>query len=642
MSPELIKLLAQEHPGKEHDELLQKCKDLVKLSRDRMTTYYPKWDKYDRAYRAEKEADLEDKKAADKKEPVKMALPLTMSQINTFVAFCYQVYTQRATFFELSGTGAEDIAAAKMAENVLEYNLDYNKFKGDKLQQFLLDIGRFGLGIFKHSWHVDTVKCEKQVPMALPPIPGMPMMQGPMTTQLVDEVKYQGNKIVVTSPYRFFPDPRLPLTRFQEGEFCASEDEYSEFSLKKMEARGMIAGLEFVKQLTADNIVETDRRVSFADSLKDSGVMSTNTKRFYICTEVQLEMIPAETKFNGKPIGESKEPEKFLVWILNDSRIVRFEPMGYLHSEFTYDVTQYNNDQIRFINFGMAEILEQLQDVQNWFINSRITNVRQIIGNKLIVDPKGVEMQDLRDRNPVIRLKPTVQGSGVEKWITQLQLQDVTTNHITDAKLMEDFAKTATGVTENILGQFSSGRRSATENRNVNNSAAARLLLTAYSIWEVALLPLGRHMLTNIRDGMTVEQLVRIVGQSNVMNNQQAVPQFILADKSQLLGNYDFLVFDGTLPSQRGATAQTLQELLINLLQKPELTFVLGIDPRPLFNEIMILRGIRNIDQFRLTPQSAQELISLAGLARNATANVEAQTGSGPAPGGGQQPRPKG
>ena len=172
MPPELVAYLAQQSPGEFHDKLLQKCKDLVKLSRDAMVANYAKWDGYDAAYRTERQADEKDKKAAERKEPTKMTLPLSLSQIQTFVAFCFQVYTQRPNFYELSGTGAEDIQAAKLAQSVLEYNLNHNKFKGDKLQQWLLDIARFGLGVFKHSWEEKTVKVEQQVPMTMGQVPG--------------------------------------------------------------------------------------------------------------------------------------------------------------------------------------------------------------------------------------------------------------------------------------------------------------------------------------------------------------------------------------------------------------------------------------------------------------------------------------
>lgn len=669
MPKELIDVLNVEQPQEFHNKLLTKCKDLVRLSRDRMQTYYNKWDKYDMVFRGEKYRDMQDVKAAERKEPEKMVVPMTYAQVMTFVAFMQQLYTQRPTFFELEGTGAESAQAAKVAEAVLEYNLDHNNFKGEKLQQFLLNIARFGVGILKHSWVEETIKVEEEVPQQLSPEAAQLGIIPPTTKQLVDKVVYQGNKIVNVSPYRFFPDPRIPLTRFQEGEFCASEDEYSEHQLKVMESKQMVAGLKYVPKFTVDMLYDGARRVSFGDAIQNTAPGSELRQPFfYVITEVQIDLIPSEWEVNGKKLGLSDQPEKYIVWYANDSRIIRVEPMGYLHSKFTYDLSQFSNDNIRYINFGISEVLEQMQDVQTWFINSHITSVRKVISNYLIVDPKGIEIKDLQDRNPVIRLKPTAQGSGVDRWIKQLNVQDVTQNHVADAQVMEKFAQQATGITENLLGQFASGRRSAQEARNVNSNAAARLVLTGVSIWETAIKPLGINCLSNCRDGMTVEQLVKVMGQSNFQNLQQGVGHFLGADqqppmvnnpigglpplapkplagfmmvnKDMLVGNYDFLPFDGTLPSARGAIAQALQEVFQLTLEKPELAFVLQIDPTVLFYEILELRGIRNPDRFRLTPDAAQRLIGLASAARNAATNVTNGVGGQPAQGGGNQQMP--
>lgn len=642
MSPEIIKYLSQENPGKLHDDLLEKVKGLVDLSRGEMEKEYDKWDRYDMMWRAEREPDEQDRKAAERKEPVKLSIPITHSQIETFVAFCVQIFTQRPSFYELSGVGTEDIKAAKIGEATLDYNLDYNRFKGEKLQQFIRNIAKFGLGIIKHSWCVKTTKVPQQVPMPVAQIPGQPPVQGPIVEQLVDTVVYKGNEITVTSPYRFFPDPRVPITRFQDGEFCASEDDYSKHQLSRLEKQGTIAGLQYVGPFAIDAASSTKRRIGV--SLNDAGspsVTRSSEVSNFVVTEVQIEIVPAEWEISdGVPLSPSKEYEKWLIWYANDNRIIRIEPMGYLHNEFTYVVSQFCNDNLRFLNLGIAELLQQMEDTQNFFINSHITSIRKIISNLLVVDPKGIDMKDLEARRPVLKLLPAAQGSGdIQRWIYQLNLQDVTSGHMNDAGILSNFAKETTGITENILGQFASGRRSATEARNVANNAAARLLIVANSIWEVALKPLGKQLLSNLRDGMDVPQLVKVIGQSNVLLNQDGVAEFIKVDKTQLVGSYDFLPFDGTLPSLRAAMAEQLQELLMAMMSNPQIALVFQLNPRTVLNEMLYLRGIRNIDQFTLDPVAAQNLIGLASFARNA-ANVvnSGGAGAGPAQANSQQP----
>src|SRR5690606_23333995 len=123
-------------------------------------------------------------------------------------------------------------------------------------------------------------------------------------------------------------------------------------------------------------------------------------------------------------------------------------------------------------------------------------------------------MQDLYDKKTVIRTKPGASQSGMQKWMEQLQVMDVTQNHVKDVDYLNGASKEATGINENLLGQFMSGRRSATEAKNVASNSAARLILTIVGIWDIGLVPQARRLLSNLRQGLDVEQLVRIYGET--------------------------------------------------------------------------------------------------------------------------------
>ncbi len=266
-----------------------------------------------------------------------------------------------------------------------------------------------------------------------------------------------------------------------------------------------------------------------------------------------------------------------------------------------------------------------------------MTNVRKVMNNQLIVDPRGVEMLDLKDRNPVIRLKATVpEGMSIDHYIKQLAVTDVTVGHIQDMSVVQSFSEQATGLQDNLMGQYSSGRRSAREASNVNANAAGRVITPIKGLWEAAILPLGRKLLCNHRQGLDEEQLIKIIGlQRFILESQPdptkpleapAVQAFLPVDKSTLVGDYDFLVFEGTLPSQRVAMANVLLQTGEILMKNPASVLAIGVDPQPIFWEMLELQGIRNAERFRLTPQRAGELIALAGVARNG--------GGTPAPGG--------
>jgi hypothetical protein len=244
-------------------------------------------------------------------------------------------------------------------------------------------------------------------------------------------------------------------------------------------------------------------------------------------------------------------------------------------------------------------------------------------------------MNDMKERNPVIRLKTSVEGMGIDSYIKQLQIVDVTQSHVGDMGVFTGYAEQTTGLTGNLLGQYSAGRRSAREASNVNNNAAARVQLPIKGMWQMALLPLGRKLLANHRQGLDIQQLINIIGIQRVVQAPQEAQAFIPVDKSSLVGSYDFLVFDATLPSQRMAMAAALAQAGDILMKNPMAIFALGKDPKLLFDEWLELMGIKNADRFNLTPQRAGEFMLMAGAAKNSGTAQVSQGQGGPNAGNG-------
>lgn len=613
MTEDVIKQLSDETMTPFHNRVLTHCRDLINMSRAQMSRYYDRWDRHDMAYRGERVQDIEDVRAVEKGDTAKLAVPLTYAQIQTAVAFFFSVYFQRKTFFELTGVAQEDHVAAKVAEAILERDLRYNKFSS-ALYESLLDCFKFGFMAFQVGWIKETTTVWKERTEMVPPL-----MLGPVvlrkgssetTQEAVQATKYLGNSVKSISPYRIFPDTRLPLTRFQEGEFCGSEDEYTFTYLKELESRGEVAGVDHIRGLKENEPYNAvNSRFSNVDFKTNTSLVQGLQRGSIIVTQCQLNCVPSKFMIDGEPLGKEDYPMKYNIWYANNHRVIKFEPLGYLHNEFTYCLGQMSPDKHRLLNEGIADMCTGLQDVVNWFLNSHITNVRKVLSNFLIVDPAGVDIADLKARKPVIKLKPGVSRQGVDKWIKQLEIRDVTSNHIKDIDSLQSLMMMITGINENIMGQFHGGRRSASEARAVNAGTANRLLMTAKVLWTDCFEPMGRQMLSNSRDGMDEPAYVRVAGE---VPNLMAYKQFVQADKSKLAGEYDFEVFDGTLPSEKANTAEALNQILQAMLANPQAASVLGFDPQKIMLELAYLQDVPNPERF-LLPQ-AQQTLALQGL----------------------------
>ena len=650
MTPEIAKLIGEKTQPKGVLDLAQKCKDLVAMSRGEMAKSYDQWDRYDQIYRGERVPDAQDKKADVRGEPTKMILPMTFGQAQTFVSFGHQLFNQRDYYCEVVASGQEDEAAGKLAVACLEQNLGYNKYRSVKLIQKLTDIARWGLGITKESWIKETV------PVVTPVIDQEKMAQlrpdmaqpasPPMKTEVTYTTKYLGNKIANVSPYRWFPDSRLPLTRWSEGEFCADENEESKTSLER---NPLVAGMEHVTELSQESF--KDRRMNFLKKAGSQNSMGVHIPQAYcLVTEVQIRLNPSKVELDkGVFLADHDCEQIFIIWIVNDDRIVRISEAGYNHEEFGYNCAQLFDDMNRFTNFSLCEILSALQDTATWFLNSRITNVRKNIFNQTVVDESAIVMDDIIKRRPVIRMQPGRAGTGIDTWIKQLSTVDVTTNHVNDIAVLNGMAKEATGINETLLGQFSPGRRSAKEAGNVANYAASRLIMLFGSIWESSEAPMLRKMLSNLRQGLDEPTLVRVYGQINTQQEMAGAAQLVPGlvppqpqpgqpppsrdqlqsiTKQNLVGNYDLAIFNGTLPSTRQQIARTLMEWLQTALKDPRVVMATGLDPQLVMFEVFELLGVRNVQRFRLTPERLQQLMLMAQPPAN-PAGAPAPQGAG-------------
>lgn len=601
MIKQLSTELSQEQISPLHGRLLQTSRDLVDFSRRIMSHYYIEWDYYDQCYRGERKFDKQDKEAEQRGEVGKMAIPLSYAQVQVFVAYMFSQYFQRPSFYQLTPTGQEDYDAAKIGEAFLTRDLSENMWSV-KLYQWLTDIGRFGVGIIKHGWEVEvgTVYKEVQQPAFTLPIFGTSIGKGKKTLEKTQEVSYEGNRLMNVSPYRFFPDIRLPLSRFQDGEFVASEDEYTYTKLKGMEQRGEVAGIDFIPAFSK---MEWERRHTnftginpLADNIGNIAAYTKDVKSTICITEVQRWIIPSQFDLvDGTKLGDEKEPVLYNIWYANDARIVKCEPLGYSHNSFTYDCVQMSPDQHRLVNDGISGLIAHMQDVINWLLNSRITNVRKVISSFLVVDPQKIDINDIIQKRPLIKTKPGLGQRGIDAAIKQLSVQDVTQSHIQDIQVLQSLMGLVTGVNESALGQFAKGRRSAKEAGNVFDATIGRLQMVSRLIWDGGLAPLGQKMLSNLREGVDVETYVRTVGD---MANMEAYNGFVKVNKAALIGNYDFEMYDGTLPSDRDDMANVLQEVLVAIIQNPEGVQLFNLNPAKILREIATLKGIKHINRF--------------------------------------------
>jgi hypothetical protein len=602
-----------------HTEILHHAMSLVKMSRSQMAKNYETWDLHNQVYKGERTIDTDDVKQATKGKPVKMVVPNTFAQVMTFSSFLFLMFNQNRTFFGLEPTGNEDYGTKEQdAELILERDLRHNRWN-TLLFQHLLDVGRFGPSILECSW------TRKMTRAYVTPEPSVATIHGIDVnvregSEWQEYVKYEGNLVRAVSPYRWFPDTRFPLVDFQKGEFCGAEEEYSKGFLRDLEKAGEVAGVDKIQPLATDwtkmRGAETRTTMDFNTDWRFLGGPS-RSEGTVIVTKVQIWITPSKFTFgpNDKKLGPEEFPILYHLWYANDNRVIRCEPAYWWHNEFGWTLSQFTPDMHQTVNHGLADLIYRLQDVISWHINARITDVRRNMRGRLILDPTGVDTSTV-DSDGDIYLRKSAGKSGIDRWIKPLDMVDVTQGHMADAEILGKLMQVVTGVNDNAMGQYNSGRRSAQEARVVTAGAAGRMKLHGHLIWDSGLGPLGRMMLSNSRQSLSQDMFMRVVGKP-ASDDQQAQQELLArysafkGEPEEVICGDDYFTFDSTLASEKGFMAQSLQELLVAIVSSDPMAasrMTQGIDPVKLVEEIQYLRGSGNIKRFRYTPQEQQAI----------------------------------
>ena len=588
-------------------KVVSEVRSYMKVSCEAMHHLWQSWDQHDQIYRGYRIRDRDDARAINEKEPPKIIVPITYAQIQTALSFLLATFSQRDNIYELRGRGPEDRLPALNMEYDLEYQMEQSQMLL-RLYCWSLDALKMGFGVVKINWEEERTKVrtgEFRSPdtfgnKARGLIGLEPVGEKVLVESVQDILKYQGNKITNVSPYNFYPDPDVALADFQNGAFVGHEEEVSRAVLMSQEGikyHGIDKIGNFVEKVVFDY---RKRRVGQRwGEISGKSIHGVKHVESVIFTEMMFNIVPKEwTEKFGIDFGSETYPIKFIAAIGNDTKLVRFEPSGYLHGMYNYAMFEASPDHSSSYNVGLADTVYSLQNMITWFINAHVANVRKVIRNQFITNEEKIYVQDITDGGPVIRTKPGVAVNDIDRVIKQLKVEDVTRNHVGDADSLAKLVQLVTGISDNALGQYHTGRRSATESRNVNAGSASRLKMMALTMWQQGIKPCGEQILANTRQGRTREVYDMILGDKAQDHPYEEV---VLTDPNKIAGGYDFVPYDATLPTEKFQQGNMLTEIFKILMGGPEIMQLLNKNPLKLLNHIAELYGIKNLRDFDLS-----------------------------------------
>ncbi len=613
--PSMTKIIPPTDPL--HKKLVDMLSSRIKLGQKGTQEKYTDWQKAEDtvlAYVPESDMDAKRRtKRENEGEPkyTTIKLPYTFALLMSAHTYLTSVFFARSPVHQFSGRHGETEDQIQAIEALIAYQMQVGELLGP-YYLWLYDSLKYGLGVIEEYWEKEMIQFATIQEMPDPLAPDQ-MVKMQVRAQMEG---YAGNKISNISPFNFLPDPRVPVGRFQEGEFVFVRKRLSWETIVRREAQGYYMN---VKELRGESWKDFAVGTETADTGSQLTRPEDNTfimdgegeKRpsIVVAYEGCVSVIPKEWK-----LGDSEFPEKWMFTITGDlSTVIGAQPHGAMHGKFPYAILESEIEAYGSFNRGFPEIIEPLQNTLDWLINQHFFNVRAALNNQFIIDPSKIVARDTEDGGPgfVFRLRPEAYGQDIRAFFHQVPVADVTRQHIPDMQAMFGIGEKVFGVNDQIMGALSSsGRKTATEVRTSTGFGVNRLkTLTEY----MSATGFGSHsqrLVQNSQQYYDGNKKLKIVGDLLQNMPQDAAMSFMNVTPDRIQGFYDFLPVDGTLPIDRLAMGNLWKDIMFQMRGVPGL--LQSYDLTKIFAYVAGLIGVRNVNRFKLQLGSPQDLAQQA------------------------------
>lgn len=647
--------------GELHRKLLGRCTSRINMSARFRAQRYDDWDRVDEHMRLFINLNRKMRFADKTMDPVKkenpfkraIVMPVSYAIFQVRVAQMMSLYLSQSPVIRLQGRSPQSIPSSKWMEAMLAYDADRTSLPL-VLHGMFGDAEKYGEGTVYDTW--DVVRGNKRNPPPLQAIsqvsPVLAMIASKLMPSLAQpKVDYnvpirEHNRLANVDPQLYFPDPRVPVTRTQDMEFCGHLTFSGRMNLIANSTKfgGPYFNLQYLNRGGAQEAREyarsrvRERLNSEAFGIRDQD----NAKNFFALDHQQIKLIPREWG-----IGPQDVPVIWWLTVSNEAVIIRAHESSYDHGEFTYATCESNPDPHPVVNAGTIENLDGLQRVCDWFMNSRIANVRKMVNNSYVYNPAWIEAADMENLGPGRHVRYTQEGlrmlmSGQltpdQMMPQQLQVQDVTGTHAEMFNMLFDLAQRMGAASDPSMGAPTPEQKTLGEIQSMLAASSQRIAMLAKTMDAQAFTPFVYRMIQNRQQFTTMDQYYRIEG-ADQGDDPSAGLQMIGRDDVQ--GDYDYIPNSGVLPPDPGRQAQTWLQLLQMLLQPgtplmmPKQNGTIP-DIHGVFEETVRQMGIRDLSEFYTLAQPPQVVPDAQALAGAQAGNLQ------PVPPGNGSPMPPG
>lgn len=531
-----------------------------------------------------------------------LEVPFSYAVAMTAHSYWTSVFLSRSPVFQFTARHGEPLMQVDAVEALIDYQVVVGGMMAP-LFIWLLDPIKYGFGVMGVFWEEDRHIVSRIVEEEDTYL-GVFKTGKKVKKRVVEEIPgYVGNRVYNVRPQDFFPDPRVPIGQFQQGEFVGRYVEVGWNTVLQRVKAGIYdeANVAKLRKIRSRKFSQRDEGspqivLPQAGSMMESqftGSVDSNDMGYVALLEMYVELVPEDWG-----LGNTKYPEKWVFVLAEEEIVLHASPLGMYHNKFPFVVQEYEPDGYSLFSRSMMEVGQNMQHLLTWLVNTHLQNVRKSLNDMFVFDPSRIVVKDLLDPEPgkYVRLAPEYYGTDPRMAVHQLQVVDVTRGHMQDAETVMQMFQRALGVTDNVMGMLNpTGRRTATESRISTSFSGNRLKTNAEYMSAVGWGPLAQMLLQNTQQNYDLDRQYRVAGDLLGGAGQQA---FVQVTPDSISGMYDFVPVDGTLPVDKFALATLWKELMAQMAASPQLLQM--YDVGKVFAYTAKLAGAKNIDRFKL------------------------------------------
>lgn len=494
-----------------------------KMSYDKISQRYSYWRDAEEAHDVYVPAFVADESATKRRQRRRppiidvVKVPYSRSVSDTVCTYNLAVFGGSPFFrFEPTSRRNKELSA-RIIEQELHYNLRRVGFETN-IFQIALDNNRYGMSPVGCFW-------------------------GP-----------KGNTPVNFNPWGYFPDPRVTAQNRDDAGFSGYN---SWMSLVALARRGCYQNLEKLNANSSTAAWECN--MSLRDSIRGQSVelsqrtTSAQDTRFwslqssYIINVLYIWMDPRWFGFHAKP-------GFYRLTVANENTIIDFCKSPYTHNMLPIVHGDAAYDAHKTFTSGMYDLIAPLQRFQDWLLRARVENVQAMVQSRTVVDPSKINIVDLLKPNSA-RLVRALPGQNPKDAFLPITTPDATRGYWEDLDTAGQLMQRVSAASDTAQGVSSDTQRTATEIQRLTTMGQQRLGMNARLSSARHYRPMAEQFVHNLQYFGPSSGAVKLPAKYGV-----DADGWYAWEKREIMGQFDYLTVDGTLPSDPSRNSEMLMQ----------------------------------------------------------------------------------